>query len=86
MSKKDKAAETAPEAPATVTVKDAPAAITFTGSLLLKQSPVEFCPDAFLDKIGYAKYKRPVFILRPLSALGYCDLFKLGVRLPSNEV
>jgi len=49
-------------------VKDIPEAEAFTGSLLLRSEPVEFCPDAFLDRLNFSKESRPVFILRPLSA------------------
>lgn len=79
MEEKDKAVEA--EA---VKIKDAPEAASFTGSLLLKQSPVDFCPDAFLDKIGYPKEKRPVFVLRPLSALDRHRLDADGRRMSTE--
>jgi len=49
-------------------VKDVPEAEAFTGSLLLRAEPVEYCPHSFLDRVKFPKENRPVFILRPLNA------------------
>jgi len=51
-----------------VKVTETPPTKEFTGSLLLKTEPFEFCPEALLDEIGFVKGNRPVFILRPLNA------------------
>lgn len=82
MSKKDNTPEAA--GPEAVKIKDVPEAAMFAGSLLLKQSPVEFCPNMFLDKIGYPPEKRPVFVLRPLSALDRHRLEADGRRMSTE--
>jgi hypothetical protein len=51
-----------------VRVTEIPQAEAFTGSLLLRMEPVEFCPHDLLDKLKFPKEGRPVFILRPLGA------------------
>ena len=49
-------------------IEHAPKRVKFTGSLLLSSEPFDYTPDAFLDKLGFAKENRPVFTIRPMNA------------------
>jgi hypothetical protein len=52
----------------TVKLKKAPKEKGFKGSLLLESEPFEYTHDYFLDKIGFEKENRPVFVMKPLNA------------------